>query len=77
MKRAAPLMHRFLAERIGDEIVRMMTEGGAARGMDLMVDSGLMEILLPEVRPHDRMRAAGEFHPEGDVYCIRGLRLRC
>ena len=43
----------------------MMTEGGAARGMDLMLDSGLMQILLPEVVPMRRMRAAREFPSRG------------
>ena len=46
----------------------MMTEGAAARAMDLMMDSGLMQFLLPEVV---RMRGCEQpenFHPEGDVY---------
>src|SRR5579871_4755720 len=43
MKRAAPLVPKVSAERIGEEIVRLMTEGGAARGMDIMVETGLMK----------------------------------
>src|SRR5579863_8261703 len=68
MKRAAPTIVDIAAERIGEEIVRMMTEGAAARAMDLMMDSGLKQILLPEVV---RMRGCEQpenFHPEGDVY---------
>ena len=68
MKRAAPTIVDIAAERIGEEIVMMMTEGAAARAMDLMMDSGLMQILLPEVV---RMRGCEQpenFHPEGDVY---------
>ena len=68
MKIAAPKIVDIAAERIGEEIVMMMTEGAAARGMDLMMDSGLMQILLPEVV---RMRGCEQpenFHPEGDVY---------
>jgi poly(A) polymerase len=68
MKRAAPTIVDIAAERIGEEIVMMMTEGAAARAMDLMMDSGLMQILLPEVV---RMRGCAQpenFHPEGDVY---------
>ncbi len=68
MKVAAPKIVNIAAERIGEEIVMMMTEGAAARAMDLMMDSGLMQILLPEVV---RMRGCEQpenFHPEGDVY---------
>jgi poly(A) polymerase len=68
MKRAAPSILDIAAERIGEEIVMMMTEGAAARAMDLMMDSGLMQLLMPEVV---RMRGCAQpenFHPEGDVY---------
>jgi poly(A) polymerase len=68
MKRAAPSILDIAAERIGEEIVMMMTEGAAARAMDLMMDSGLMQLLMPEVV---RMRGCEQpenFHPEGDVY---------
>src|SRR5208283_2284625 len=46
MKRAAPTIIDIAAERIGEEIVMMMTEGAAARAMDLMMDSGLMQLIL-------------------------------
>ena len=68
MKRAAPTIIGVAAERIGEELVRLMTEGGAARGMDFLLESGLMQLLLPEVV---EMAACGQqdnFHPEGDVY---------
>ena len=68
MKRSAPKIVQIAAERIGDEIVMMMTEGGAARAMDLMMDSGLMQILLPEVVEMSGCGQPENFHPEGDVY---------
>jgi poly(A) polymerase len=68
MKRSAPKIVQIAAERIGDEIVMMMTEGGAARAMDLMMDSGLMQILLPEVVEMRGCAQPENFHPEGDVY---------
>jgi poly(A) polymerase len=68
MKRAAPLVPGVSAERIGDEIVRLMTEGGAARAMDLMVETGLMDAVLPEVLPMIGCEQPANFHPEGDVY---------
>ena len=68
MKRAAPTIVDIAAERIGEEIVMMMTEGAAARAMDLMMDSGLMQILLPEVVQMRGCAQPENFHPEGDVY---------
>jgi poly(A) polymerase len=68
MKRSAPTIVDIAAERIGDEIVRMMTEGAAARAMDLMMDSGLMQIILPEVVQMRGCEQQANFHPEGDVY---------
>ena len=68
MLRSAPKITQIAAERIGDEIAMMMTEGGAARAMDLMMDSGLMQLLLPEVVEMRGCAQPENFHPEGDVY---------
>ena len=68
MKRAAPLVPKVSAERIGEEIVRLMTEGGAAHGMDIMVETGLMKEVLPEVLPLIGCQQPANYHPEGDVY---------
>ncbi len=68
MKLVAPMLPKISAERIGEEIVRMMTEGGAARGMDIMVETGIMEEVLPEVLPMIGCQQPANYHPEGDVY---------
>jgi poly(A) polymerase len=68
MIRSAPKIGQIAAERIGEEITMMMTEGGAARAMDLMMDSGLMNLLLPEVVEMRGCEQPENFHPEGDVY---------
>jgi len=68
MSAAAPLLPRISAERIGEELVRMMTEGGAAQAMDLMVATGIMKEVLPEVLPMIGCTQPANFHPEGDVY---------
>jgi len=68
MRLAAPLLPKISAERIGEEIVRMMTEGGAARGMDIMVETGIMKEVLPEVLPMIGCLQPANYHPEGDVY---------
>jgi tRNA nucleotidyltransferase/poly(A) polymerase len=68
MKRSAPKIVAIAAERIGQELVMLMTEGGAARGMDLLLESGLMHLLLPEVVEMIGCAQPENFHPEGDVY---------
>jgi poly(A) polymerase len=68
MLRSAPKITQIAAERIGHEIAMMMTEGGAARAMDLMMESGLMNLLLPEVVEMRGCAQPENFHPEGDVY---------
>jgi poly(A) polymerase len=65
---AAPLVPKVSAERIGEEIVRLMTEGGAARGLDIMVETGIMKEVLPEVLPMIGCLQPANYHPEGDVY---------
>jgi len=44
------------AERIHDEVTRILTEGGAARGFDLLAESGLLGHILPEVDWNDHLR---------------------
>ena len=56
------------AERIRDELVRILTEGGARRGFELLDQSGLLAILLPEVAAMKGVPQPPEFHPEGDVW---------
>lgn len=56
------------AERIRDEIVRILTEGGARRGFELLDATGLLLEILPEVAALKGVRQPPEFHPEGDVW---------
>jgi putative nucleotidyltransferase with HDIG domain len=56
------------AERIRDELTRILTEGQAARGMQLLLEAGLLEVLLPEVAAMDGVAQPEQFHPEGDVW---------
>ena len=55
-------------ERIRDEITRILTEGRAAQGMQLLLETGLMQVILPEVAAMVGVRQPAEFHPEGDVW---------
>ena len=56
------------AERIRDELTRILTEGGAARGFELLYQLGLLARILPEVVRLRGVPQPPEFHPEGDVW---------
>jgi poly(A) polymerase len=56
------------AERIRDELVRILTEGHPRRGVELLDESGLLEIVLPEVKRLQGVEQPPEYHPEGDVW---------
>lgn len=64
----AGAIHEVSAERIGEELAMIMTEGGAAYGIELLRESGLMTALLPEVANLAGCDQPGNFHPEGDVW---------
>src|ERR1017187_3673348 len=75
LRRHAALITRVSAERVRDELVRILTEGGAAYGLDLLDESGLLATLLPEVAALHGVAQTPEFHPEGDVWVHTRLLL--
>lgn len=56
------------AERIRDELTKMLTEGGARRAFELLDSTGLLEHVLPEIGRMKGIAQPPEFHPEGDVF---------
>jgi poly(A) polymerase len=65
---AAPTITGIAAERIGDEVVKILTEGAARRGFELMAETGLLPVVLPEVAAMRGVEQSADFHPEGDVW---------
>jgi len=61
-------IRRVSPERIRDELSRILTEGGARRGFELLDCSGLLEDVLPEIGAMKGVQQPPEFHPEGDVW---------
>jgi poly(A) polymerase len=53
---------------VRDELTRILTEGGARRGFELLDASGMLADLLPEVAAMKGVGQPPEFHPEGDVW---------
>jgi poly(A) polymerase len=62
------LILRVSAERIRDELMRILTEGGARRGFELLDASGMLADILPEVAAMKGVEQPPEYHPEGDVW---------
>jgi poly(A) polymerase len=61
-------IHRISAERVRDELVRILTEGGARRGFELLDETGLLFEILPEVAAMKGVEQPPQYHPEGDVW---------
>jgi poly(A) polymerase len=61
-------INQVSAERIRDELTRILTEGGARRGFELLYQLGLLARILPEVVRLRGVAQPPEFHPEGDVW---------
>jgi poly(A) polymerase len=68
VQRLAPTIVDIAAERRGDEITRILTEGGAQRGFELLDATGLLKVLLPEVEALKGTWQSPDYHPEGDVF---------
>jgi putative nucleotidyltransferase with HDIG domain len=68
IKQSAAGITRISSERIGEEITRILTEGGARRGFELLHQTGLLQILLPEIEQMKGVEQSPEHHPEGDVF---------
>jgi tRNA nucleotidyltransferase/poly(A) polymerase len=64
----APAVGSVSAERVRDEISRILTEGGARRGFELLESAGLLKMILPEVAAMKGVPQPPQFHPEGDVW---------
>ncbi len=64
----APNIRRISVERTRDELVKILLSPHRLRGFDLLVESGLAEILLPEIMEMRGCEQPPQFHPEGDVF---------
>jgi poly(A) polymerase len=64
----APDICQVSAERIRDELTKILTEGAARRGFELLDQTRLLEEILPEVARMKGVEQPPQFHPEGDVW---------
>ena len=62
-------------ERVRDELTKILLNENRVLGFDLLVDSGLMEHIIPEILQLKGCEQPPQFHPEGDVFVHTRLML--
>ncbi len=71
----APHIASVSAERVRDELAKTLAHPDRLRGFDLLVASGLMAEIMPEILVLKGCEQPPQFHPEGDVFIHTRLML--
>jgi putative nucleotidyltransferase with HDIG domain len=82
IRRHAREISQVSAERIREELTKLLTEGAARTGFELLDSSWLLSIVLPEISAMKGVQQPPQYHPEGDVWIhtrlmLEGLPARC
>ena len=82
IQKLAPEVMQVSAERVRDELTKLLTEGAARRGFELLDETGLLPQVLPEISRMKGVEQPPQFHPEGDVWIhtrmmLEGLKPGC
>lgn len=68
LRALAPEINGVSPERLRDELLKLLSQGNAGRGMRLLDESGILREILPEIAAMKGVEQPPEFHPEGDVF---------
>jgi len=68
IRELAAEIHVVSAERVRDELTKILTEGAARRGFELLDESGLLQQILLEIARMKGVEQPPQYHPEGDVW---------
>jgi tRNA nucleotidyltransferase/poly(A) polymerase len=68
-------IHTVSAERIREELCKILLSPNRVRGFDLLEESGLLRQILPEMEALKGCDQPPEFHPEGDAFVHTRLML--
>jgi tRNA nucleotidyltransferase/poly(A) polymerase len=68
IRRHAGAITDVSAERIRDELTKLLTEGAARTGFELLDKSWLLSIVLSEIAAMKGVQQPPQYHPEGDVW---------
>ena len=71
----APQITQVSPERIRDELTKLLTEGAARRGFELLDETGLLAVVLPDVARMKGVEQPPQYHPEGDVWVHERMML--
>ena len=71
----APSSNVISPERVRDELMKIFTSPDPARGFDLLHQSGLLAVWIPELLEMRGCAQSPEHHPEGDVWVHTRLLL--
>lgn len=77
MRRHREGLKNISAERIRDELLRILKTPRATRGIKLLDEHGILELILPELAQCKGVPQPEKYHPEGDVYTHTLLALEC
>ncbi len=75
IRKLAPEIRQVSAERLRDELTKLLIEGAARRGFELLDETNLLQQLLPEIERMKGVAQPPQFHPEGDVWIHTRLML--
>jgi poly(A) polymerase len=75
IRRHATEIRSVSAERIHEELSKLLTEGAARRGFELLDGTDLLRQILPEISAMKGVLQPPEYHPEGDVWAHTRLML--
>jgi poly(A) polymerase len=64
----APHIKEVSAERIREELMKILHSPRRVRGFDLLDESGLLREILPEIEALKGCEQPPQWHPEGDVF---------
>jgi poly(A) polymerase len=68
IRKHAPEIRVVSAERIREELTKLLTEGAARSGFELLDETGLLQEVLPEMAAMKGVLQPPQYHPEGDVW---------
>jgi poly(A) polymerase len=68
VQRNAAAIRRVSSERVRDELIKLFQPPHAGRGLELLLESGLLQEVLPEIQATVGCEQSPEFHPEGSVF---------
>jgi poly(A) polymerase len=75
IRQHAKTIAQVSAERIRDELTKMLTEGAAGNAFRMLDGTGLLEEVLPEIAAMKGVEQPPQYHPEGDVWVHTSMML--